>query len=74
VSEFGLSKVGKYDATSGAAINPSFITGLSGIGLALDGSNHLFVANGNINRVGEYDATTGAAINAKRVPRPKPAV
>ena len=35
-------------------------------GLALDGSNYLFVANTNlgINTVGEYDAITGATINA----------
>jgi glucose/arabinose dehydrogenase len=56
--------VGEYDATAGAAISPSFITGLTNpYGLALSGNN-LFVANTNGVRVGEYDATTGAVINA----------
>jgi hypothetical protein len=53
--------VGEYDATTGKAINPSFITGLSfPYGLAVSG-NTLFVANDSV--VGEYDATTGKAIN-----------
>ena len=56
--------VGEYDATTGAAINASFITGLSfPWGLALSGNN-LLVANSASNTVGEYNAATGAAINA----------
>ena len=55
-----------YNATTGATINATFITsaqGLNGSSAALlDGNNHLFVANYNINSVGEYDATTGATI------------
>lgn len=72
VSESGpgdLGSVGKYNASTGAAINASFITGLTDAeGLALL-SNTLFVAsygstpNGG-GTVGEYDATTGAVINA----------
>ena len=38
------------------------------VALALDGSNHLFVANYNLS-VGEYDATTGATINENFVTR-----
>jgi hypothetical protein len=58
------STVGEYDATTGAAINANFITGLSApVGLALSG-NTLFVANNGSGTVGEYNATTGAAINA----------
>ena len=61
--------VAEYDATTGAIINAAFITqGLNNpTGLAVDGNNHLFVANGsngNGTTVGEYDATTGATINA----------
>src|SRR5271166_6737806 len=60
----GFDRVGKYDATTGAAINANFITGLSQpTGLALSGNN-LFVADYSNNSVGKYDATTGATINA----------
>jgi hypothetical protein len=59
--------VGEYDATTGAAINGFFITGVEGLGspqgLALSG-NILYVASIG-GWIGEYDATTGAAINAK---------
>ena len=55
--------MGEYNATTGATINATFITGLNAPqGLALDGLNHLFVQNNGT--VGEYDATTGAVINA----------
>src|SRR5216683_1167534 len=65
VSNFNSGVVGKYDATTGAAINASFITGLNTPNsLALNGSGQLFVTNFNSGVVGEYDATTGAAINA----------
>src|SRR5271165_906456 len=52
--------VSEYNATTGAAINPNFITGTSG-SLALSGNN-LFV--GSVGTVGKYDATMGVAINA----------
>ena len=56
--------VGKYDATTGVAISPSFITGLNfPVGVAVLG-NSLFVTNLLSHTVDEYDATTGAAINA----------
>ena len=60
----GLAVVGKYDATTGAAISSSFITtGLSvPFGLAVEG-NTLFVVNFITGTVGKYDATTGAAIS-----------
>jgi hypothetical protein len=66
VGNSGNNTVGEYDATTGATINASFITGLTGLpfGLALDGKNHLFVTNSGQNTVGEYDATTGATIDA----------
>jgi hypothetical protein len=56
--------VSEYNATTGAGINASFITGLHGpSGLALSGNN-LFVVNNVGGTVGEYNATTGAPINA----------
>ena len=59
--------VGKYDATTGAAINPNFITGLRGpfIELAKFGP-HLFVANSTepLDTVGKYNASTGTPVNA----------
>ena len=64
VSQVNAGIVGEYDATTGAAINANFITGLiSPAGLALSGNN-LFVSNFGSTTVGEYNATTGAAINA----------
>ena len=58
-----IGVVGEYDATTGAAINASFITGLRNpFGLAVLG-NTLFVANFSSGTVGKYDATTGAAIS-----------
>jgi hypothetical protein len=54
-----IGTVSEYDATTGAPINASLITGLdSPFALALEG-NTLFVANRFT--VGAYDATTGAA-------------
>jgi hypothetical protein len=63
VSEVGGTfKVGEYNATTGAAINANFITGLNyPTGLAVSG-NILFVASRNRGTVEEYNATTGAAI------------
>ena len=66
-----LGSVGKYNASTGAMINASFITGLSDPeGLAVLG-NTLFVATygdgtpDGGGTVGEYDATTGQLIKAK---------
>ena len=56
------STVGEYNATTGAAINANFITGLDDpYGLALSGNN-LFVACQFSNTVGEYNATTGVLV------------
>ena len=66
VSNYGNNTVGEYDATTGATINATFINSGQGLsnprGVALDGSDHLFVANQN-NTVGQYNANTGATIN-----------
>jgi hypothetical protein len=64
VSNNGGDSVGEYNATTGAAINASFITAVhTPNSLQLDAFNHLFVTTGNGGSVSEYDATTGAAIN-----------
>jgi hypothetical protein len=63
----GASKVGEYDATTGATINANFITGLSNpFQLAVLGKN-LFVVNQFNFGVDEYNATTGALIKANFV-------
>jgi hypothetical protein len=59
----GNYKVGAYNATTGKAINASFITGLSGAGGIVSG-NSFFVTNNISNTVGEYNSTTGAVIKA----------
>jgi sugar lactone lactonase YvrE len=67
VSGFQSNSIGAYDAITGATINANFITlgyTFDKHALALDGSNHLFIANSSQNTVSEYDATTGAIINA----------
>ena len=75
VAQQASNTVGTYNATTGAAINPSFITGLSGPqALAVLSStlvpDSLFVVNIGVpvgpgtGTIGKYDATTGAVINA----------
>ena len=60
-NEFG-GTIGEYNATTGAAINASLITGVGEPeGIAVSGSN-LFVVNGYVDTVGEYSLTnTGAS-------------
>ena len=54
--------IGLYDATTGAAINTNFISGLHyAQGMAVLGTN-LFVANGDTLSIAEYNAFTGAVI------------
>src|SRR6476469_7992365 len=54
--------VGAYNALTGAAINPNFISAGNDVGMALDPTSNIFyVAHGN--NVGEYNATTGVPIN-----------
>jgi hypothetical protein len=64
-----IVEVPRLNATTGAAINANFITGLHNpAALALSGDT-LFVANYFDGTVGEYNATTGAAINANFITR-----
>jgi hypothetical protein len=69
VSQYNTATVGVYNASTGATINPSHITGLSApFGLALSG-NTLFVSDdGNNNVIGKYVASTGSPINAAFIP------
>ena len=59
-------KVGEYDASTGAAINASLVTGLGGGGqeIAVIG-NDLYIATAS--KVAEYDAASGAAINTSLI-------
>src|SRR5438034_6098308 len=64
VTNEGNNTIGEYNATTGATINSSFISGLDfPTGIALFGGN-LFVANSGNNTIGEYNAATGAPINS----------
>jgi hypothetical protein len=56
--------VSQYNATTGALINPNFITGVNDAGAILLSGNTLYVADASaFGPVGAYNATTGAAIN-----------
>ena len=63
VANSGSSTVGKYDATTGEAINANLITGAGLLTALALLNNTLFVANQS-GTVGKYDATTGEVINA----------
>jgi hypothetical protein len=62
VTQVQAGTVSEYNATTGALMNASFITGLSTPNALLLSGNNLLVAN-EAGSVGEYDATTGAAIS-----------
>jgi WD40 repeat protein len=62
VTQVQAGTVGEYNATTGAVINASFITGLSAPNALLLSGSDLLVANES-GSVGEYNASTGAAIN-----------
>ena len=66
-ANFSSGTIGEYNATTGATINASPVSGLSSLfGIAISGGN-LFVANAGNSTIGEYNATTGATINASLV-------
>jgi hypothetical protein len=65
VTNTSLGTVGEYDATTGAAIDASFVAGLQHpFGIAVAGGD-LFVTTQS--GIAEYDAATGAAINASLI-------
>jgi hypothetical protein len=53
--------VGEYDATTGALINPTFISGLSGYAQITVGGNVVYVSGSGT--VGTYDASSGNGIS-----------
>jgi hypothetical protein len=53
-----------FDATTGAAINSSLVTGLSVPMFIAVAGNDLFVTDIILGTVAEYNATTGALVNA----------
>ena len=60
----GSGTVGEYNATTGAAINAKFITGLngpSGVAFTVKGST-LFAAQVFAGAVSEFDANSGALV------------
>jgi WD40 repeat protein len=59
------SRIGKYDSTTGAAINPSLVSGLYSQGIVVSGGK-LFVTDIG-GTIGVYNATTGAPINPSLV-------
>ncbi len=64
ISDYSSGRVGTFDGQTGAAINATFITGLSGAsGLAVVGGT-LYVAQASSGRISTYDVNTGAVINA----------
>ena len=60
---FGSGTIGVYNATTGAPVNPTLVSGLNdAFGIAVSGGN-LFVADTVNGTIGEYNATTGAPVN-----------
>jgi hypothetical protein len=55
--------VGVFDASTGASINDSFITGLDQPASISIAGGYLYVASSNSGTVGKYDAATGAVVN-----------
>jgi len=67
VSSIGPETAGEYNATTGAVVNASLVTGLGNpYGIAISGSN-LYVANYNNGTIAVYNANTGAVVNAALV-------
>ena len=78
-ANFYTGTVGEYNATTGAAINSSLVTGIDDLSSVAVSGNTLFVGALNLDTdneatVGTYNATTGALINAALVTAPGAAV
>lgn len=60
-------KIGEYNATTGAAINDTLVTGLSTPqAFTLDGLGHMYVVNDGAGTIGKYN-TDGSVVNASLV-------
>jgi hypothetical protein len=63
VNQFSNGTIGEYDATTGATINASLVSGLNyPYSIALSGGN-LLVTDTYRTNISEYDTTTGALLN-----------
>lgn len=72
VASFGGGKVGKFDVSTGTAVNAALITGLSGPwAIAVDGST-LYVSDFGGSKIGKY-ATDGTVVNASFITVNSPA-
>lgn len=61
------NKIGEYNATTGAAINATLVTGLSTPqAFTLDGLGHMYVVNDGTGTIGKYN-TDGSVVNASLV-------
>ncbi|MGI9088908.1 MAG: beta strand repeat-containing protein [Chthoniobacterales bacterium] len=67
VGDQSSNTVGTYNASTGAAINPNFVTGLRAPQSILLSGSSLLVTNFSTNTVGQYNASSGAATNASFV-------
>ena len=71
VTNDAAGTIGEYNATTGATVNASLVSGLSNpVGIAVAGSNLFVVSAGNADgygTIGEYNATTGGTVNASLV-------
>ena len=68
MGEYFGATIGKYDATTGAAVNASLITGFfTPIGLAFDATGTLFVSSLGNQGVQSFNATTGSAVSGERL-------
>ena len=66
-ANYSAGTVGEYNATTGATINSSLVSGLNTpYGILVSGGN-LWVVNNGAGTIGEYNAITGATINASLV-------
>jgi outer membrane protein assembly factor BamB len=63
VTQYPTGVVSKYNAETGAVINPNFISALNGPSALLISGNELFVAIENGNTVAKYDAGSGNSIS-----------
>ena len=64
VTDYSTGTIGQYDATTGAAVHVSLVSGLDLPGtIAISGSNLFVYDRTNGGRIGEY-TTSGATVNA----------
>ena len=61
VTNYNRGTIGEYNATTGAVINASLVSGLNDpSGIAVSGGNLSVIEPWAAAQIGEYNATTGA--------------